>query len=48
LKRGAQAWKRLALQVALDSQSHGCLRLTNWDTMRLAALVDRGTRMVLQ
>jgi lipoprotein-anchoring transpeptidase ErfK/SrfK len=30
------------------AQSHGCLRLTNWDAMRLAALVDRGTRVVLQ
>jgi lipoprotein-anchoring transpeptidase ErfK/SrfK len=30
------------------AQSHGCLRLTNWDAMRLAALVDRGTRVALQ
>ena len=30
------------------TQSHGCLRLTNWDAMRLAALVRRGTRVVLQ
>jgi lipoprotein-anchoring transpeptidase ErfK/SrfK len=30
------------------AQSHGCLRLTNWDAMRLAALVGRGARVVLQ
>jgi lipoprotein-anchoring transpeptidase ErfK/SrfK len=30
------------------TQSHGCLRLTNWDAMRLAARVGRGTRVVLQ
>jgi lipoprotein-anchoring transpeptidase ErfK/SrfK len=28
------------------SQSHGCVRLTNWDAMRLAGLVQRGTRVV--
>ena len=26
--------------------SHGCVRLTNWDAVRLAALVDKGTRVV--
>jgi lipoprotein-anchoring transpeptidase ErfK/SrfK len=30
------------------SQSHGCVRLTNWDVLRLAALVGEGTRVVLQ
>ena len=30
------------------AQSHGCLRLTNWDAMRLASLVGRGARVVLQ
>jgi lipoprotein-anchoring transpeptidase ErfK/SrfK len=30
------------------SQSHGCLRLTNWDAMRLAALVGPGTKVILQ
>jgi len=30
------------------SQSHGCLRLTNWDAMRLASLVGRGAKVVLQ
>ena len=30
------------------SQSHGCLRLTNWDALRLASLVGPGTRVVLQ
>jgi lipoprotein-anchoring transpeptidase ErfK/SrfK len=30
------------------SQSHGCLRLTNWDALRLAALVGPGTKVVLQ
>lgn len=28
------------------SQSHGCVRLTNWDAMRLAALVSKGTAVV--
>jgi lipoprotein-anchoring transpeptidase ErfK/SrfK len=30
------------------AQSHGCLRLTNWDAMRLAGLVGRGARVILQ
>jgi lipoprotein-anchoring transpeptidase ErfK/SrfK len=30
------------------SQSHGCLRLTNWDAMRLAALVGPGAKVILQ
>jgi lipoprotein-anchoring transpeptidase ErfK/SrfK len=30
------------------TQSHGCLRLTNWDAMRLASLVGKGARVVLQ
>jgi lipoprotein-anchoring transpeptidase ErfK/SrfK len=29
------------------TQSHGCIRLTNWDAMRLAALVSPGTKVVL-
>jgi lipoprotein-anchoring transpeptidase ErfK/SrfK len=28
------------------AQSHGCVRLTNWDAARLAALVKPGTRVV--
>lgn len=28
------------------TQSHGCVRLTNWDAMRLAALVTKGTPVV--
>jgi lipoprotein-anchoring transpeptidase ErfK/SrfK len=28
------------------AQSHGCVRLTNWDALRLAALVRPGTRVV--
>jgi len=28
------------------TQSHGCVRLTNWDAMRLAALVAKGTSVV--
>lgn len=28
------------------TQSHGCVRLTNWDAMRLAALVSKGTPVV--
>jgi lipoprotein-anchoring transpeptidase ErfK/SrfK len=28
------------------TQSHGCVRLTNWDAMRLAALVSKGTSVV--
>ena len=25
------------------SESHGCVRLTNWDAKNLAAMVDKGT-----
>ncbi len=28
------------------TESHGCVRLTNWDALRLAALVQPGTRVV--
>jgi lipoprotein-anchoring transpeptidase ErfK/SrfK len=28
------------------AESHGCVRLTNWDALRLAALVKPGTRVV--
>jgi lipoprotein-anchoring transpeptidase ErfK/SrfK len=28
------------------SQSHGCVRLTNWDALRLAALVRQGTPVI--
>jgi lipoprotein-anchoring transpeptidase ErfK/SrfK len=28
------------------TQSHGCVRLTNWDALRLAGLVKPGTRVV--
>jgi lipoprotein-anchoring transpeptidase ErfK/SrfK len=28
------------------TQSHGCVRLTNWDALKLAALVKPGTRVV--
>ena len=27
------------------TESHGCIRLTNWDALRLAALVGKGTRV---
>ena len=30
------------------SQSHGCVRLTNWDAERVAALVSPGTRVLFQ
>ena len=30
------------------TESHGCIRLTNWDAMRLAALVAPGTKVVLR
>lgn len=30
------------------SQSHGCVRMTNWDALHLAALVRAGTRVVFQ
>jgi lipoprotein-anchoring transpeptidase ErfK/SrfK len=30
------------------AQSHGCLRLTNWDAMRLAALVGPGAKVILR
>jgi lipoprotein-anchoring transpeptidase ErfK/SrfK len=30
------------------TESHGCIRLTNWDVMRLTAFVAPGTRVILQ
>jgi lipoprotein-anchoring transpeptidase ErfK/SrfK len=30
------------------TQSHGCVRLTNWDVMRLAALVQTGTAVIFE
>jgi lipoprotein-anchoring transpeptidase ErfK/SrfK len=30
------------------TESHGCIRLTNWDAMRLASLVGPGTKVVLR
>ena len=29
------------------TQSHGCIRMTNWDAMRLSALVSPGSKVVL-
>jgi hypothetical protein len=31
-----------------DAQSHGCVRLTNWDALELAALVRRGSPVVFE
>ena len=28
------------------TQSHGCVRLTNWDALKLASLVKAGTKVV--
>jgi lipoprotein-anchoring transpeptidase ErfK/SrfK len=30
------------------TQSHGCVRLTNWDAARVAALVKPGTRVLFR
>jgi lipoprotein-anchoring transpeptidase ErfK/SrfK len=30
------------------TESHGCIRLTNWDVMRLADLVSPGTKVILR
>jgi lipoprotein-anchoring transpeptidase ErfK/SrfK len=30
------------------SESHGCIRLTNWDVQQLAAMVRRGTKVVIE
>jgi lipoprotein-anchoring transpeptidase ErfK/SrfK len=30
------------------TESHGCVRPTNWDAMRVAALVAKGTRVVFE
>jgi lipoprotein-anchoring transpeptidase ErfK/SrfK len=31
-----------------QTESHGCIRLTNWDAARVASFVKRGTRLVFQ
>jgi lipoprotein-anchoring transpeptidase ErfK/SrfK len=35
-------------QTVGRAQSHGCVRLTNWDAVRLAAHIARGTRVVFE
>jgi lipoprotein-anchoring transpeptidase ErfK/SrfK len=30
------------------AQSHGCVRLTNWDALKLAGLVKPGTRVLFE
>lgn len=30
------------------SESHGCIRLTNWDAQQLASMVRRGTKVVIE
>jgi lipoprotein-anchoring transpeptidase ErfK/SrfK len=30
------------------TQSHGCVRLTNWDVARLAGMVDGSTKVVFE
>jgi len=30
------------------AESHGCVRLTNWDALAVAALVDKGTTVVFE
>ena len=30
------------------TQSHGCVRMTNWDAVRLASLVEEGTPVTLR
>lgn len=30
------------------SESHGCIRMTNWDALRLASLIQPGTRVIFQ
>jgi lipoprotein-anchoring transpeptidase ErfK/SrfK len=35
-------------QLVGHAQSHGCVRLTNWDAVRLASLVKPGTPVVFQ
>jgi lipoprotein-anchoring transpeptidase ErfK/SrfK len=30
------------------AQSHGCVRLTNWDALRVASLIGHGTRVVFE
>lgn len=30
------------------SESHGCIRMTNWDALRLASMVKPGTRLIFQ
>jgi hypothetical protein len=35
-------------QTVSRTQSHGCIRLTNWDAAKLAQMVRAGTPAVLQ
>jgi lipoprotein-anchoring transpeptidase ErfK/SrfK len=35
-------------QTVGRAQSHGCVRLTNWDAVKLAAHIARGTRVVFE
>lgn len=30
------------------SESHGCIRMTNWDALRLASLISPGTHVIFQ
>jgi lipoprotein-anchoring transpeptidase ErfK/SrfK len=30
------------------TESHGCIRLTNWDAVKLSRLVKTGTRVVFE
>ena len=30
------------------SESHGCIRMTNWDALRLASLIKVGTKVIFQ
>jgi len=30
------------------TESHGCVRMTNWDAVRVASLVKRGTPVIFQ
>jgi lipoprotein-anchoring transpeptidase ErfK/SrfK len=47
LVEGLGAASRLLRKIGYR-ESHGCVRLTNWDVLKLAALVKPGTSVIFE